>query len=87
MRNLVPVDECLDEAYRSGPTVVNPEGVMPDDIELPRLLNTVRPCHEVVKIDYHLPGCPPSADTLWAALTALLSDEPVELPYSLIKYD
>jgi NAD-reducing hydrogenase small subunit len=51
------------------------------------MLDKVYPCHEVVKIDYHLPGCPPSAETLWAALTALLADKPVELPYELIKYD
>jgi NAD-reducing hydrogenase small subunit len=55
--------------------------------ELPLLLDKVYPCHEVVKIDYHLPGCPPPADTLWAALTALLTDKPVELPYELLKYD
>jgi NAD-reducing hydrogenase small subunit len=40
-----------------------------------------------VKVDYFLPGCPPSADTLWQALVALLTDQPVELPYELIKYD
>ena len=51
------------------------------------LLNKVLPCHEVVKIDYHLPGCPPSADTIWQALTALLNNQPLELPYELIKYD
>jgi NAD-reducing hydrogenase small subunit len=87
MRNMVTVAECIDEAYRSGPSVVNPLGILPDDPELPRLLTKVRPCHEVVKIDYHLPGCPPPADTLWEALVALLSDQPVELPYHLIKYD
>ena len=55
--------------------------------KIPLLLNKVYPCHEVVKIDYHLQGCPPPADTIWAALTALLTDKPVELPYELIKYD
>jgi NAD-reducing hydrogenase small subunit len=40
-----------------------------------------------VKIDYFLPGCPPSADTLWAALTGLLTGKGVNLPYELIKYD
>jgi NAD-reducing hydrogenase small subunit len=75
MRNLVPLEECLRE------------GEIPVSEDIPLLLDRVYPAHEVVKIDYHLPGCPPSADTLWAALTALLSDEPVELPYSLIKYD
>ena len=44
-------------------------------------------CHEVVKIDYHLPGCPPAADTLWLALTSLLGGAEVALPYELIKYD
>jgi NAD-reducing hydrogenase small subunit len=87
LRNTIPVEECLDEAYRSGPTVENPSGVVPDDVELPRLLDKVYPCHEVVKMDYHLPGCPPSADTLWKAITALLAGEPIDLPYELIKYD
>ncbi len=87
LRNLVPTEECLREAYIEGPSVYNPSGVMPNDIELPLLLDKVRPAHEVVRMDYYLPGCPPSADTIWAALTALLSDRPIELPYQLIKYD
>ena len=87
MRNTVSLKECLDEAYLNGPTVHNPSGKIPNDEEIPLLLNKVYPCHEVVKIDYHLPGCPPSADTLWQALTALLGDKPVEFPYELIKYD
>lgn len=87
MRNMVPLGECLDEAYRDGPTVYNPTGEIPRDVELPLLLNKVHPCHEVVKIDYHLPGCPPSADAIWAALTALLNNESPQLPYELLKYD
>lgn len=87
MRNGIPVKECLDEAYLNGPTVHNPSGKIPSDPEIPLLLNNVYPCHEVVKMDYHLPGCPPPADTIWAALTALLTEKPVELPYELIKYD
>ncbi len=71
----------------TGPTVDNPSGRIPDDAEIPLLLDQVFPCHEVVKIDYYLPGCPPSADTLWAALTALLAGKAPELPYELVKYD
>jgi len=85
MRNTIPLRECLEEAYLNGPTVV--DGVIPNDPDIPILLDKVYPCHEVVKIDYFLPGCPPSADTLWAALTALLTGKDVELPYELIKYD
>ena len=87
LRNMVPLEECFDEAYRNGPSVYNPTGRVPDDDEIPLILNKVYPAHEVVKIDYHLPGCPPPADTLFAALVALLSGTPVELPYELIKYD
>jgi NAD-reducing hydrogenase small subunit len=87
MRNNIPLQECYAEAYLNGPTVHNPSGQIPNDPELPLLLNKVYPCHEVVKIDYHLPGCPPPADTLWEALVALLTDKPVALPYELVKYD
>jgi NAD-reducing hydrogenase small subunit len=87
LRNMVPLEECLREAYVHGPSVHNPNGLIPNDPELPLLLDKVYPAHEVVKIDYHLPGCPPSADTLWKALTALLGGKAVELPYELIKYD
>lgn len=87
MRNNIPLKECLDEAYRNSPTVYNPKNITPNDKELPLLLNRVYPCHEVVKIDYFLPGCPPSADTIWQTLVALLNNKPMELPYELIKYD
>ena len=87
MRNTVPLKECLEEAYLNGPTIENGTGVIPNDPDIPVLLDRVYPCHEIVKIDYFLPGCPPSADTLWAALTALLSGEEPELPYELVKYD
>ncbi len=87
LRNLVPLEECYEEAFVNGPTVVNPSGKVPDDEEIPLLLDRVYPCHEVVKVDYHLPGCPPSADALWEALKALLDGRPPELSYELVKYD
>ncbi|MBI2505783.1 MAG: NADP oxidoreductase [Candidatus Latescibacteria bacterium] len=87
MRNTVPLQECLEEAFCAGPTVYNPGRQIPDDPEIPLLLDRVYPCQEVVKIDYFIPGCPPPADALWEALVALLSGKPVELPYTLIKYD
>ena len=87
MRNMVPLEECLEEAFVNSPTVCNPDKILPNDEELPLILDRVYPCHEVVRMDQHLPGCPPTADTLWEALVALLSDRPVDLPYKLIKYD
>lgn len=87
MRNGIPLQECLEEAYINGPTVHNPSRQIPNDPEIPLILDRIYPCNEVVKIDYFLPGCPPPADALWEALVALLAGKPVELPYELIKYD
>ena len=87
MRNNIPLKECLDEVYIHGPSVHNPGGLTPNDPDIPRLLNKVFPVHEVVKIDYHLPGCPPSADAIWETLVALLTNKPITLPYELLKYD
>lgn len=87
LRNLVPLEECLRLAFVDGPGVDNPDGRIPDDEEIPLLLDRVVPAHEVVKIDGFLPGCPPSADALWAVLAARLGGATPELPYELVKYD
>ncbi len=52
-----------------------------------KYLDKVYPCHEVVKIDYYLPGCPPRADLIWEALVALIKGEEMELPYEVVKFD
>ena len=87
LRNFVPLRECLEVAYLHSPTTYNPKAIIPNDVELPLLLDRVYACHEVVEIDHYLPGCPPSADAIWAVLNAILEGKPVELPYLLIKYD
>ena len=50
MRNFIPLEECLAEAYLDGTGVENPQ--IPSDPELPLLLDQVHPIHEVVKIDF-----------------------------------
>ncbi len=88
-RNPIPIKECLDEAYLNGPSVKghNESGILPNDEEIPMMLDKVYPCHEIVKIDYFLPGCPPSAELIWNALTALITGNEMELPYEVIKFD
>ncbi len=49
-------------------------------VVVPKLLKVVRPIHEFVKVDVFLPGCPPSADTFHAALTALVNGGPLDIP-------
>jgi NAD-reducing hydrogenase small subunit len=41
--------------------------------EVPKLLIHARPLHEVVKVDYFIPGCPPNADLINYVLTELLA--------------
>jgi NAD-reducing hydrogenase small subunit len=88
MRNGIPIRECLREAYLLGPSVTaNTEHIIPNDPELPMLLDRVYPCQEIVKIDYYLPGCPPRADLIWETLVALLKGTELNLPYEVIKFD
>jgi NAD-reducing hydrogenase small subunit len=85
MRNQFALKDCLDESYVHGVGLHNPG--IPNDPEIPLLLNKVHPIHEVVKIDYFLPGCPPSADTIWTFLTELLAGKPIGFSYTQIHYD
>jgi len=88
LRNGIPVKECLEEAYLDGPTVTNNiHRILPNDSELPMILDRVYPCHEIVKIDYYLPGCPPTADLIWDALYALVTGDEMKLPYEVVKFD
>jgi NAD-reducing hydrogenase small subunit len=48
---------------------VNPK--IPTDV--PKLLKKAHSLHEIVKVDYFIPGCPPSADLINYVLTELLS--------------
>lgn len=88
MRNGIPVKECLEEAYHNSPTIdKNDKKIIPNDDELPMILDKVYPLHDIVKIDYHLPGCPPRADLIWEAVTALVTGKELNLPYEVFKYD
>ena len=87
LRNGIPIKECLEEAYLNGPTIEKGNTIIPNDDELPMILDKVYPCHEIVKIDYFLPGCPPCAELIWDALVSLLQGKPMDLLYETVKYD
>jgi NAD-reducing hydrogenase small subunit len=85
MRNQFSLAECLNESYLDG--VGLEDAQVPNDPEIPLLLNKVHPIHEVVKVDYFLPGCPPSGDAIWTFLNELLDGKPISFPYTQIHYD
>jgi NAD-reducing hydrogenase small subunit len=74
MRNAFTVSSILERAFSDAP-VTRPEMFT----GLPQLLPRVRPIHEVVKVDVFVPGCPPSADTIYTVLRELLSGGTVDI--------
>jgi NAD-reducing hydrogenase small subunit len=76
MRNPIGPAAILDRAYIENADL---QQQIPC-VVVPKLLEVVRPIHEFVKVDVFLPGCPPSADTFYAALTALITGEPLDIP-------
>jgi len=68
MRNPIGPGPLLQRAYLENATL-NPQ--LPSEV-VPRLLPTSLPVHRVVDVDVFLPGCPPSADLIYATLNDLL---------------
>jgi NAD-reducing hydrogenase small subunit len=66
MRNPIPVKQLLSRVYGS-------EGGSTPNIGVPPLLRHSVPLHKVVKVDLHVPGCPPSAEAIFTVLTELLA--------------
>ena len=84
-RNHLDLRDCLQEVYATEASLSS--GGIPNDPELPLPLDKVRPLHEVVKIDYFLPGCPPSGDAIWRFVNDLLAGRTPRLPHELMHYD
>jgi [NiFe] hydrogenase diaphorase moiety small subunit len=87
MRNMIPIEECLDEAYGYATSSQEMGKVIPYHEDLPKLLDRVYGCNEMVKIDYFVPGCPPDAHYMWKVLQHVLFGEEYSIIESEIKYD
>jgi NAD-reducing hydrogenase small subunit len=68
MRNPLGTKAVLERAYLENAAHDQrlPAGVPP-------LLERARPIHEFVAVDVFVPGCPPSADTIYTIVTDLLA--------------
>ncbi|MGA2329246.1 MAG: oxidoreductase [Bryobacteraceae bacterium] len=67
--------------YQESPSTVNAEGVVPETthrdnghtLTLPGFFDTVQALHQVIDVDYFIPGCPPTPQLLADAVAALLA--------------
>ncbi len=70
----------FDTVYHKTPSTENPDGIEPQHetpmpegtLHLPVFYDTLRTLDQTVAVDYYLPGCPPEADRIWDAVTAIL---------------
>jgi len=60
MRNSIPVSRLLQRIYVEG--AQESKGAPTDGV--PQLLKQARPVHDFVKVDVHVPGCPPSSHAI-----------------------
>jgi NAD-reducing hydrogenase small subunit len=84
LRNRVDVEDCLTRVYCDR---VRANQSVPNDPELPLLLETVHPINEVVRVDYFVPGCPPSDEAIWKFLTDLIAGRTPRLENELLRFD
>ena len=81
---LTNAESVLQRAYcegaQSNSAVPREPGIVPP------LLERVKPLHEVVHVDYYLPGCPPPAERIKALVAPLLAGANPELKGSQLKF-
>ena len=77
MRNFCGAEEALRRAYVEAESN-EPDSEIPNDPEL-ATMTEARALHEVVTVDYNVPGCPPDADTIFYVLAELAQGRKPEL--------
>jgi NAD-reducing hydrogenase small subunit len=86
MRNFFDKDEVLRTGYIETAST-DENGFVPTSPELAKLFDRVMALNEAVKVDVHIPGCPPPADAIWFALTELLAGRIPELKDENLTYE
>ncbi len=75
MRNRFKVEAVLERAYFENATL---NQQIPVEV-IPPLRQRSIPVHQVVAVDVFVPGCPPSADNIFYAVTELLAGRTPDL--------
>jgi F420-non-reducing hydrogenase small subunit len=77
MANVTDRDGIFETAYKTTQTTVNDDNTVPlpltrtdkgDELILPKMFDAVYALHQVVDVDYYVPGCPPPTDLILKAV-------------------
>jgi len=85
MRNFFDAEQVLQYAYTETDSTA-PGQQVPRSPEIAKLYPKVRPLRDVVKVDYYIPGCPPSANTIAYVLTELVAGREPKWTDELLRY-
>ena len=77
MKNLFGREAVLKKGYLDL-VDFNDDGRYPSQI-VPKLLDKVLPLHEVVKVDYFIPGCPTPSDAIYEVLKSLIDGTSIKI--------
>ncbi|MBN1399769.1 MAG: NADP oxidoreductase [Anaerolineae bacterium] len=86
MRNFFDVEDVLKRAYVETESTASDQKV-PRSVEIAKLFPQVKAVDQVVKVDLHIPGCPPPSEAIWYALTELLAGRMPVLTDDMLTYD
>ena len=83
LANMNTKEEIFNNSYQETFSTENPQNVRPQPatkvpegtLHLPIFYDTVKTLDQTVPVDYYLPGCPPEADRIWEAVTAILESK------------
>jgi len=76
LSNVATKDQIFKEVFKETPSTINPDYVTPKTrskveghkLTLPEMFDTTKALHQVVDVDYYLPGCPPAVEMVAKAV-------------------
>jgi len=83
LANMANREEIFKTVYQENPSTENPEKTLPKtkstvkegDLTIPEFYDTVKPLHQVVDVDYYIPGCPPPPWLILDAFNAIVENK------------
>jgi F420-non-reducing hydrogenase small subunit len=83
LANLNSRRRIFQTVYHESTSTENPDHIEPQPqtqapegtLHLPVFYDTLRTLDQTVPVDYYLPGCPPEAERIWDAITAIVGQQ------------